>query len=124
MPLKKKPSRRIVVALSNVRKAALSLPETEERPCYGTPGFRVRKKLMARLREDGETLVLTMDFDSRAILMRGEPDVFFITDHYRDYPYVLVNLNKVTQSTLARLLEDAWEQVAPKQLVALRRKSS
>ena len=42
----------------DVRKIAAPLPGMEEGPCYGTPAFRMRKRLIARLKEDGETLVL------------------------------------------------------------------
>jgi len=49
---------------------------------YGTPALKVGGKLMARLWEDGETLVLKgIGFDQRELLMEVEPDVFFVTDH-------------------------------------------
>jgi hypothetical protein len=35
------PLRALTVA--DVRVLALALPETSERPCYGTPGFYVKK---------------------------------------------------------------------------------
>ena len=41
-----------------MRRAALSLPATTEKPSYGTPGFRVRDKLFARIREEGDVLVV------------------------------------------------------------------
>ena len=44
-----------------LRKLFLALPGVEEAPCYGTPGFRVRKKLLARFHQDGESLVLVRD---------------------------------------------------------------
>lgn len=42
-----------------VRRLALALPGVEEGVSYGTPAFRVRGKLLARLREDG----IVADFD-------------------------------------------------------------
>lgn len=42
-----------------VRRLALALPGVEEGPCYGTPGFRVKGRFLARLWEDGETLVVS-----------------------------------------------------------------
>jgi len=44
--------------------------------------------------------------------------VFFITDHYRDYPAVLVHLSKARTRVLRVLLEDAWCRSAPKRVVA------
>jgi len=37
-----------MVTDDDVRRLALALPETVERPSYGTPGFRVKDKLFAR----------------------------------------------------------------------------
>jgi len=45
------------VTESDVRRVALSLPATTEKPSYGTPGFRVKDKLFARIREQGDLLV-------------------------------------------------------------------
>ena len=106
------------VTLDDVRRILLALPGVAEGPCYGTPGFRVRKKFLARIWEDGVTLVVKTDFDSRDFLLNADPDTFFTTDHYRGYPSILVRLPLVREGTLRELLEDAWRRAAPKQLVA------
>jgi hypothetical protein len=101
-----------------VRRLALALPQVEEGISYGTPAFRVKGKLMARLREDGETLVLKLDMGERDLLMQANPTTFFTTDHYRNYPSVLVRLAKVDASELRELLWDSWRFCAPKRLAA------
>ncbi len=108
-------------AFAPVRKAARGLPEVEERLSYGTPALFVRGKLFARIWEDGATLVVRTDFDSRAALLHAQPKIFHLTDHYRDYAAVLVRLAAVSPTRLAALLSDAWEFVAPKTLVKARR---
>lgn len=108
-------------AFAPVRKAARGLPEVEERTSYGTPALFVRGKLFARIWEDGATLVVRADFDSREALLRAQPRIFHLTEHYRDYAAVLVRLAEVTPARLAVLLSDAWEFVAPKTLVKARR---
>ena len=45
------------------------------------------------------------------------PGAFFVTDHYRGYPAVLVRLGVVAPAQLRALLEEAWRQVAPKRVV-------
>jgi len=40
----------------DVAAMGLELPEVEVSTSYGTPALKVRKKLIARLQEDGETL--------------------------------------------------------------------
>ena len=46
---------------NTVLELARRLPEVEEGTSYGTPALRVRGKFFARLREDGETLVVKMN---------------------------------------------------------------
>jgi len=112
-------SRARPVTFETVRRLALRLPGVEEGLCYGTPAFRVQKTLLARLWEDGGTLVLRTDFDMREVLMAGNPQTFFITDHYRGYPWILVRLERVDEADLRRLLEDAWRRSASRRLLAM-----
>jgi hypothetical protein len=86
----------------------------EEGTSYGTPAFKVGGKLVARLREDGESLAVGIGFEERESLLRRDPRVFFLTDHYLDYPWVLVHLSRVRRETLESLLKGAWERRAPK----------
>ena len=101
---------------SDVREIALSLPETEERPSYGTPGFRVKDKLFARIREPGVLVLRLTDEGEKDFLLRAEPDKFFTTPHYDGYPHVLVRLGAVDGEELRELLTDAWRVRAPKRL--------
>ncbi|MAG54801.1 MAG: hypothetical protein CMJ83_00765 [Planctomycetes bacterium] len=101
-----------------VRALAAAFPEVEDGTSYGTPALKVKKKLMVRLKEDGETIVVRIDFADRELLMQAKPKTFFITDHYRDHPAMLVALSKVTKPALCDVLETAWRYAAPKRLVA------
>jgi hypothetical protein len=87
---------------------------------YGTPAFKVGGKLLARLREDGESLVIRIGFLERDVQMRADPETFYITDHYLNYPAMLVRLPRVGAAKLRELLEQAWRLVAPKRLVQAR----
>jgi hypothetical protein len=106
------------VDFETVRRLALALPGVEEGVSYGTPALRVRAKFLARLREDGETLALRIGFDERELLLAADPEVFFLTDHYRGYPSVLVRLARASEDVLREVLEQAWRKAAPKRLVA------
>jgi hypothetical protein len=94
-----------------VRELSLALPGVEESTSYRTPAMKVRGKLIARLKEDGETIVVPMSLDERAVRIEAEPNVFFVTEHYVPWPYVLVRLPKVTRSDLRELLQDAWRMM-------------
>ena len=91
-----------------VRELVAELPGAEEGTSYGTPAFKVRGKLFARLREDGETLVVFTDWDEREALTQSEPETFFITPHYENHPMVLIRLPKVDGTELSELLTESW----------------
>ncbi len=99
-----------LVTFETVRQILLALPGVEEGTSYGTQAFRLRKKFLVRLREDGETLVVKCA--DRDPLMASDPQAFFITKHYENYPSVLVNLTKVKLADLRALLEATWRDAA------------
>ena len=102
----------------DVRRIALSLPETTEKPSYGTPGFRVRDRLFARIREEGDVLVVWTDDAERAALMAQRPGTFFTTPHYDGHPLVLVRFADVGREELTELLTESWRLRAPRRLAA------
>jgi hypothetical protein len=105
------------VTFAAVRLAAKALPDVVDSTSYGTPALKVRGKLLARLHQDGECFVLRADLLDREILLQSDPAVFFITDHYRDHPWILVRFLTADPEALPELMERAWRLVAPKSLV-------
>lgn len=84
----------------------------QEQILFDTPAFYVNKNIFARLKEDGENLVIhTVE---REIWMDKDPKTFFITDHYIKYKYMLVNLDRVEPEDLKHLLFTAWKTRANK----------
>ena len=102
----------------DVRELALSLPQTVEKSSYGTPGYRVKDKLFARIHQDGVSLVLRVDRDQREAMHAAEPAKFYWTPHYDNYDAILVGLAQVDRAELASLLEMSWFYVAPPKVVA------
>ena len=111
-------AKRARVTLATVRRLTLGFPGVEEGLSYGTPGFRVRGKFLARLWEDGKTLVVKCGDDERDYRMKADSETFFITDHYRGYPMVLARLAKLSAAECRRRLELGWRLKAPRKLVA------
>ena len=73
---------------------------------------------MARLKEDGDSLVvLGIPIDERDMLVESQPKLFYFTDHYRDYPIVLVRLSKAKRATVEPLLRRRWRTLASKAVV-------
>jgi hypothetical protein len=94
-------------------------PGVVEGTSYGTPSLKVRDKFMCRMRTNPDALVMrVIDLADRDALLKGQPDVFFITPHYQGYPAVLVRLEAVEREMLAELVEDAWRIQAAKRVVA------
>lgn len=91
------------------------LPGVKEGICFGTAAFYVRKKLLVRMKEDNVTLMVhAPDRDEWTI---KDPVTFFITDHYKNYPSVLVNLVTVNKKDLSSILFEAWKSRAGKKLL-------
>lgn len=101
----------------DVRRIALSLPATTEKPSYGQPGFRVKDKLFARLHENGFSVVLPVPMEDREMMVQAEPDKFFYTNHYRNYPYVLLRFAEVEEDELRAYLVQSWRLAAPRRVL-------
>lgn len=110
------------VTVDEVAAMACALPGVEEGRSYGTRGWRVGKKFMMRQKEKmDEVLVIGTDsIDEQEVLIERDPDVFFITDHYRGYRAVLVRLANIERADLAALIERSWRRSATKTLLAER----
>ena len=106
------------MTFDEVRKIALAWPEVEDGTSYGTPALKVRKKLLVRLKEDGDSLVMPgVPPDERDMLVESQPKVFYFTDHYKDYPMVLIRLSKTKRATVEPLLRRQWRTLASKAAV-------
>ena len=107
--------RLLPITYDAVRRTALRFPNVEESTSYGTPALKVNGKLFVRWRneEDPDTIVLKMPLDQRAELIDGDPETYFITDHYRNYPWVLVRLSKVHPDVLRELLHIGYSNALP-----------
>jgi hypothetical protein len=102
-----------------VCELALEYPGVEAGDSYRTPAIKVKGRVLARLRTEAEgALAIRCDFLDRQILLQAAPEVFFLTDHYREYPMILVRLERIKKAELASLIERAWRFVAPAKLVA------
>ena len=103
------------MTFDDVRKIALAWPEVEDGTSYGTPALKVRRKLLVRLKEDGDSLVMPgVPREERDMLVEREPKIFYFTDHYREYPMVLVRLSKASCGIVEPLLRRHWRTLASK----------
>ena len=103
------------VTFDRVREIALALPDVEESTMYGTPALKVRGKLLTcmainKSAEPG-SLAVRIDFEQRAGLLAEAPGTYYLTEHYRNYPAVLVRLSQIRIDELRDLLSASWRFV-------------
>jgi hypothetical protein len=113
---------------SDVRRIALSLPETSEDP----QGFAVRVNGKAFAWEwmervdpkrarvpNSDVLAVRVENElEKQSLLALDTDVFFTEAHYNGYPAVLVRLPAIDLDLLEKVLTDAWRTKAPRRLVS------
>ena len=104
------------IGFDTVRKIGLALPDVEEGTIYGSPALKVRGKMFACLAvhrsADPGSLAIRIDFDQRDELIAADPDTYYLTKHYVNYPVVLVRLSRVHQDALQDLLLMGWRFVS------------
>lgn len=96
------------ITFDTVREIGLGLPDVEEGTAYGSPALKVRGRMFTclashRSAEPG-TLVVLVDFSQRDALIAERPDIYYLTDHYVNYPSVLVRLSRIQPDALRDLL--------------------
>jgi hypothetical protein len=101
-----------------VRKLALSFPGVTEGSSYGEHAFLLDGKFFSRFNAKESGLVLYAQETLRDALLAGKPEVYFTTDHYRNYPYVLARLERLPRAELAALFEEGFRAKAKKKRIA------
>jgi hypothetical protein len=91
-----------------VRNVARTIPGLEESRAWNGPCFKASGKIAAimatnKAAEPG-TLVVVVGDDVRDELIEGDPQVYYIKDHYIPFPTVLVRLAKIDDVVLRDLL--------------------
>jgi len=101
------------VSVTNARRLLLGLPNVVEGRSYGMPSFLLNGRFLARFRDDDTVLVLQLaTIGEREVLMELDPRAFFFTEHYRNYPAVLIRLAEVVPPLLTDVVTEAWRHVS------------
>ena len=105
----------MVVAIADARRFLLGLDNVVEGTSYGFPSFLMNGRFLARFRDDDTVLVLQIaSIDDRDVLMQVNPDAFFFTEHYRNYPTVLIRLAKVPSALFRDVVTAARKHASKK----------
>ena len=99
------------VSFDVVRQIARALPDVEEHTTPRGTGFTVRGKLLAceAVHSSAEpgSLMVRIGTVEREFLLGSAQETYYLTDHYRGYPAILVRLSKISRKALRQRLEDA-----------------
>src|SRR5881628_3984025 len=110
------------VRVQDARRLLLRLPNVSEGRSYGMPAFLLNGRFLARFRDDDTVLVLQLaTIGERDVLMELDPRAFFFTEHYRNYPAVLVRLAEVPPALLSDVLRESWSHVVELPATRLRK---
>ena len=103
---------------SLVLEAARALPDVERSTLWSAASLRVGGKLLAcqAMHKSAEpnSIVVKIPMSERDELIAAEPDVYYVTEHYVNYPSVLVRLSKIDRDALRDLLGMAYRFVDTK----------
>jgi len=115
----------------DVRRIALSLPETDEGTSRGMRQWQVkgkgfvwerplRKTDLAALGDDapdGPILGAWVEhLGAKEALLADDSGVYFTTPHFDGYAAILVRLEEISEEDLGELIAEAWLTRAPKRL--------
>jgi hypothetical protein len=107
----------VPISPDEARTLALSLPEAVEQDHHGRPSFRVGGKIFATLWSDQRMNVMVDEGGIRTALFKS-PEACEEVWWGKRLAAVGVTLARVDRQLLQELLADAWEQKAPKRLLA------
>jgi hypothetical protein len=101
---------------SQIEAIGRTLPDVEVTTTWGQPTLKVRGRMFVCIAShksaEPNTLVVMMGIAERDMLVEEEPDVYYLKEHYVNYPCVLVRLSKVNPDALRDLVIGAHRFVA------------
>src|SRR5688572_20928287 len=117
--LNAKQTRESKVDFNTVLKLAASLPGVTASSDARGIALKLKGQLVActaiNPSAEPNSLMVCIDFPARDVLLEQQPDVYYVTSHYRGYASVLVRLARVGRSELRNLLEQAVQFVGTRQ---------
>ena len=100
---------------TEARKIALAVEGATEGPYFGKPAVFVAEKFLTRVHTQEDAVVLNIgSMEMRDVMLEAEPKLFYITDHYKSFPYLLARLSKLDKATLKELLNARLLQIEAK----------
>ena len=94
-------------------KIALAIPGTVEVLWFRKPAVFLHDQFLTKVHDKEEAMTLRVSsMEMRDMMLEAEPELFYITDHYRNFPFVLARLSALTPKTLKEILAGRAAQLA------------
>jgi len=94
-------------------KIALSLPGSTETLWFHKPAVFIHDRFLTKVHDKEEAMVLQVgSMEMRDMMLEAEPALFYITDHYRSFPFVLARLSALDRKSLKDMLVGRAAQLA------------
>jgi hypothetical protein len=91
----------------------LAIPGTDERLWFNQPSVFVHDRFLSKTHHREDAAVLQVgSMEMRDMMLEAEPKLFYITDHYRKFPFVLIRLSALTKTVLKEMLVGRAAQLA------------
>ena len=107
-----------MITFDEVREIGLTLPDVTEAKMYGSAALKVRGNLLACVPSnksaEPQSVVFSIDFDLRAALVKANPEIYYVTEHYAGHPTVLARMPRMNRKVLREILALAWNYVSSK----------
>jgi len=102
-----------MLSKAEARKVMLSIPGTDERLWFNQPSVFIHDRFLAKTHHKENAVTLQVgSMEMRDMMLEAEPELFYITDHYRKFPFVLVRLSALTKTILKGMLVGRAAQLA------------
>jgi len=107
-----------MISIEQARKAALSLPETEEKPHFHLTSFRIKDKIFATIHADKNYVMVKLSAIDQSVFCAYNKEVIFpVPGGWGKKGATFIDLKKVNKSMLLDALSTAWKTTAPPKLV-------
>jgi len=107
-----------MISIEQARKAALSLPETEEKPHFHLTSFRVKNKIFATIHSDKNYMMVKLSaIDQSVFCSYNKDEIFPVPGGWGKQGATFINLKKVKKAMFLDALNTAWKTTAPVKLI-------
>ena len=107
-----------MISIEQARKAALSFPETEEKPHFDLTSFRIKNKIFATIHADKNHMMVKLSAIDQSVFCSYDKDVIFpVPGGWGKLGATFINLKKVKKTMFLDAIKTAWKTTAPAKLI-------